>query len=209
MTTISPANLLEPLHEGMVKGRRARRLISLISEILPQDVQTMLDVGAGDGAVAAGVREFRPGLDVSGVDVLVRADTRIPVQEYDGKKLPFHDNAFDCVLLTDVLHHTPDPQAVLAECARVSRRYVIVKDHYARNFFEHRLLRLMDLVGNIRFGVDVPSNYLHPEEWRVIFSRCGLIEEHVVSKLALYPAWADWLFGANLHFLARLKKESV
>lgn len=38
---------------------------------------------------------------------------------YDGKKLPFDDNTYDCVLCTQVLEHVPYPQLILAEISRV------------------------------------------------------------------------------------------
>jgi SAM-dependent methyltransferase len=40
---------------------------------------------------------------------------------YDGKRLPFEDASFDTVLSTQVLEHTSEPGALMAEMARVLR----------------------------------------------------------------------------------------
>jgi len=206
MSTHCFLQFLNPLHEHLVKRRRAGRLAELITEFLPPHATSILDVGAGDGAIAASVARYRPGVAVQGVDVLVRSDALIPIQQFDGKILPFADGAFDCVLLIDVLHHTNDPGQLLGECLRVSKGCIILKDHYARCWLDKKILRFMDLVGNLRFGVHVPSNYLSPHQWRHHFNTLGLHPARTMEQLALYPRWADWLFGARLHFITRLEK---
>jgi SAM-dependent methyltransferase len=46
---------------------------------------------------------------------------RAPDYYYDGDKLPFPDQSFDTVLSVQVLEHTPQPQRLLNEMARVLR----------------------------------------------------------------------------------------
>jgi ubiquinone/menaquinone biosynthesis C-methylase UbiE len=66
------------------------------------------------------------GVDPSGVDVedFRRAD--IPFRQFDGTSIPFPDNAFDHVVISEVLHHSHDPMALIRECHRVARRSAIV-----------------------------------------------------------------------------------
>ena len=45
-------------------------------------------------------------LQFTGIDTLVRDDSHIPVESFDGVKIPRHDNSTDYVLFSDVLHHT-------------------------------------------------------------------------------------------------------
>jgi hypothetical protein len=62
----------------------------------------------------------------------------------------------------------------------------------------------MDRVGNARHGVSLPYKYWRKAEWDAAFARMGVRPDHWDTDLKIYPAWADWLFGGSLHFLARL-----
>ncbi len=42
--------------------------------------------------------------------------------------MPFDNDSFVIVTAVDVLHHCTDPDIVLKECARVSTRWVLIKD---------------------------------------------------------------------------------
>ena len=80
-------NVTQRIHDGYVHNRRVRRLTDLISALIPQDV-SVLDVGSGDGQLARQVLDRRPDLTISGIDVLVRQDTAIPVEPFDGDSIP-------------------------------------------------------------------------------------------------------------------------
>jgi SAM-dependent methyltransferase len=44
---------------------------------------------------------------------------RIELRHVDAKKLPFHETRFDVVMSNSIVHHIPEPLAVLSEAARV------------------------------------------------------------------------------------------
>ena len=165
----------------------------------------MLDIGCGDGSIAHAILQRRPDLSVTGVDVLVRADTRIPVIEYDGSSLPFPDGSFDAVYLVDVVHHTDDPQQLLDQAARVSRDRILIKDHVADRFLAEPTLRLMDWIGNARHGVRLPYNYLTRAEWSEHFGRTGVTVRTWETDLSLYPPPLSAVFGRGLHVLIDLE----
>lgn len=194
---------LETVHGQHVAKRRARVLSDCLAKILPTE-STVLDVGCGDGEIAWLVGQSRPDLTLRGVDVLVRDETRIPVEPYDGATLPCGDNCYDVVTLVDVLHHCDEPTAVLREAARVARRAVVIKDHTRNGFAAKSTLRLMDWVGNHRYGVALPYNYLSSSEWEATFDDLGLVVEEQYDRLGIYPWPASMLFDRSLHFVARL-----
>jgi SAM-dependent methyltransferase len=197
-------SVIDVLHGRLIFGRRVDRLADALSARLPENA-TVLDIGCGDGSIARAILERRPDVAMNGVDVLVRADTRIPVTGYDGSTLPFADRSFDAACLVDVAHHTDDPQRLLAEAARVACERVLVKDHVADGVLADPTLRVMDWVGNARHGVKLPYNYQTRAEWLGLLERAGLSVRSWETDLALYPAPLSAIFGRNLHVLMDLQ----
>jgi SAM-dependent methyltransferase len=198
-------NLLERLHERYIADRRARRLGRLLADALPPGPLRVLDVGCGDGRVDYFLRSARPELSVNGIDLQRRENACGPVQTYGGGSLPFQARDFDAILFVDVLHHTEDPIALLAEGARVARRTIVVKDHLREGMLAGARLRFMDRVGNRRFGVPLPFNFWRRADWLDAFSRLGVETEYWTESLELYARPLGRVFDSTLHFLARVR----
>jgi SAM-dependent methyltransferase len=197
-------SLLDAVHGGMIYTRRVARLASLIADRLPRTAK-VLDVGTGDGALAARVRAHRSDISISGVDVLVRGQTAIPVRQFDGIHLPFEDASFDAVMCVDVLHHAVDAARLLRECGRVARDVVVVKDHLREGILASTTLRVMDWVGNARHGVRLPYNYFSRREWNELIAGADVGVTSWDEALSLYPRPVDWVFGRRLHVLMTLR----
>lgn len=197
---------LQQVHASLVHSHRVRMLAGHIAPLLATGAR-VLDIGCGDGALDEAIKQLRPDLHISGLDVLVRTAARIPVTAFDGKTIPHGDTSFDVTLLVDVLHHTEAPEALLREAKRVARAAVVVKDHTLTGWLAGPTLRVMDWVGNAAHGVALPYNYRTEAQWRETFATLGLRTEEWRRDLRLYPWLADWLFGRQLHFLARLTSE--
>jgi SAM-dependent methyltransferase len=192
---------LNSVHGAAVFGRRVDVLASILASVVPGGGR-VLDVGCGDGSIAAALMAERPDLTVDGVDVLVREDTKVPVTAFDGHTLPFDDAAYDVVTLVDVLHHTTDPAHSLAEAGRVAGRAVVVKDHVVDGLLARPTLRLMDWVGNRGHDVVLAYNYLDATQWRDVARRAELVEVRRLERLHLYPAPFTWLFDRHLHVVS-------
>jgi SAM-dependent methyltransferase len=89
----------------------------------------VLDVGTGDGSIAKAIALHRPDIKIEGIDVLIRPYTHIRVRLLDGEHIPLSEKTVDVVSFVDVLHHTSNARILLREAARVSRRYIVIKDH--------------------------------------------------------------------------------
>ncbi len=196
------------LHGRNVHVRRVRVLRDRIAALIPSNA-SVLDVGCGDGLLSGLLAEARPDITVKGIEVLVRPDAHVPVEEFDGTHIPHLDKAFDVALFVDVIHHVTDPLPLLAEATRVSRVGLIIKDHVSDGFLAPTQLRMMDNLANTRHGITPPCHYLSRAEWAAAFLDLGLAEDVWQTKLGLYPWPADLVFGRSLHFLARLRRQTM
>ncbi len=202
-------NFIAPVHKLANSRRRIKRLSAHFNTLIPIGVVLRgLDVGCGDGQLARLIQTEKPLLDISGIDVLVREETAISVKRFDGANIPFPDKSFDFTMLADVLHHADDPQIVLRECARVSRQFILIKDHTCEMGWDETRLRFMDWVGNKGYGVSLPYSYLSGEEWTKVFNEAGVSCVQKLDALRLYPGITTKLFDDNLHFIAKLSVNS-
>ena len=90
----------------------------------PSAKGALLDVGCGDKPWEGLFRPFVEsyvGVEHDATFELTHAAAKAkgPDFYYDGKRLPFDDASFDTVLNVQVLEHTPAPQTVVSEMARV------------------------------------------------------------------------------------------
>jgi ubiquinone/menaquinone biosynthesis C-methylase UbiE len=193
-------------HDGLVRSRRVRVIAALAARLVPHGAR-VLDIGSGDGQIAAALAANRPDVSIEGLDVLVRPNTAIPVTKFDGRTIPQPAASVDVVTLFDVLHHADDPAALLSEASRVARGCVIIKDHVVAGWLSRALLTVMDEVGNRRHGVASPNHYLTATQWSELIERLHLTPSSwEVGGLGLYPWPMSAVFGGRLHVLARLDR---
>jgi SAM-dependent methyltransferase len=196
-------SLIERIHGGYVHKRRVRVLRDHLAALIPHNAR-VLDVGCGDGLLDYLMLQKRPDLELRGIDVLVREQTLIPVDGFDGLVIPHADASFDVVMFVDVLHHTQDPMGLLREAVRVARKAIVIKDHTLNGWLAGPTLRLLDWIGNARHGVVLPYNYWPQQRWVEAFDALELTISAWKKELRLYPRPANWFFGRSLHFIARL-----
>lgn len=119
----SPEVWDQPLQEGQ------RNLLQAIADFWPAGIESVLDVGCGDGKLTSRLQ----GLGIPtlvGLDSSAEALSRLPFASVIGnaQKLPFPAGAFDLVMTTDVLEHMPPESEAAAwqELFRVAGKVVMV-----------------------------------------------------------------------------------
>src|SRR5512146_1385718 len=173
---------LDAAHGRFVGNRRLTVLARQLADLLPPNA-AVLDVGCGDGQLTSRVAALRPDCSFRGFDVLGRSDTAIPVDLFDGQRIPAPDRSVDVVMFVDVLHH---------------------KDHRRDGVMAGTTLRIMDWVGNAHHGVRLPYNYWSERQWRQAFSSTGLTPEVWKQRLGIHGPLLDTIVGRGLHFITRL-----
>ncbi len=191
-------------HNRYVHARRVEVLAAVLSDLIP-DGSRILDVGCGDGWLAALIAQLRPDVVIAGIDVLVRPQAKIPVEEFDGERIPRPDDSFDVVTMVDVLHHNDDPAILLEEASRVASRYLVIKDHILEGTLARPTLVFMDWVSNAQYGLSLPFNYWTRKQWMEALEMRRIDIDSWQDRLPLYRFPANLIFGRSLHFVARLR----
>jgi SAM-dependent methyltransferase len=108
-----------------------RQKIAVFESLIPADVETILDVGCGDGAITNSLAQR---WSVTGVDSSKAALAHVtgPAVWAQAEALPFPDRSVDLVLSSEMLEHLGDASyhAALSEVLRVARRYVLISVPY-------------------------------------------------------------------------------
>jgi ubiquinone/menaquinone biosynthesis C-methylase UbiE len=188
----------------VAEGDEHYRALELISALVDGlGYRSVLDVGTGTGR---GVKHFldrHEGIEARGVEpvpAMIEQAERGGIPEgsivrASGDQMPFEDGSFDAVCELGVLHHVADPNAVVAEMARVARRAVFLSDanRFANGGPVHRVakyvlyrLGLWPLV--YRLVTRGRGYHLNPGDGGVAYSYS------VYDSLPLLNEWADRVF---------------
>lgn len=167
--------------QRLLVNRFLARAAALAARVAPGSV---LDAGCGEGFMSRALARSLPGavrpfgLDLSREALQAGAELgggAGPGRTVQGSlvALPFGDRTFDLVVATEVLEHVDQPEAALAELARVARRYLLLSVPWEPWFCLMNLARMKNVR---RLGSD-PD---HRQHWTRggflrFAARCGRV----------------------------------
>lgn len=196
------SSIMSAMHRPIYNAR-LRELVRCISPHL-QPHDRILDVGCGVGTLAKALTDAPnnpQGLVAEGLERVVRGGEPIKVHAYEGGTMPFEDNTYDVVIVADVLHHEPKPDELVAECVRVSRRLLIIKDHQIQGVAAQKRISFMDWAANAPYGVPCLYRYNTPSGWTDILIKHHLDPVERFDTMKLYPPLVNTVFGGRLQFM--------
>lgn len=158
------------IREHKIGLARDRQAVELVTPFLLGKGE-ILDIGSGLCRIAKILQD--KGYQVTSVDIqnLSIVEEIKPII-CDGKRLPFKNNSFDTALLLTVLHHTADPEAILKEAKRVSKKIIIIEDIY-KNTAQKYFTFVVDSLVNLEF-FGHPHTNKSDVGWKMLFKGLNL-----------------------------------
>ncbi len=165
---------------------------------LCEENSSVLDLGCNDGRMATYILQMKPSLKIEGIDVQDNFPCKIKRTLYNGNKIPFPDASFDIVIAIDALHHTEDISAMLGEMARVSKKFIIIKDVVKYSWLSNMIIVIADYISNVKYGIKCPNNFPDWKEWHLFFKNNSL-------EIIAQPKNLNFGFGLNERYNPILK----
>lgn len=188
------------------------RIKGINDQILPwlNSGDRILDVGCGFGDLGRMIMESPrcpARVKVMGLEKTIRDHAQIPTEYYSGDQIPYSNDSFDIIILADVLHHAINPHRLIDECARIAKRYLIIKDHKLDGVWARYRISTMDWFSNIPY--DIPCIYCYNRllDWHRFYQQHRLYPIFEAHALKLYPYFLNTILGGRIQYFAVLQPD--
>lgn len=173
----------------------------------------ILEVGFGEAGDLIAIKNELKDAEIYGVessDISVKNAKTISdllkkdlnLMKADAYNLPFYEDTFDIVFLSQVFEHLPNPTDALKEQIRVTKNggHLILgvpQLYHTQTIIKHALMHenLHDELGEIEYSVKEIKNML---------IRPGLKIEEIVGRGSLFD---EWIWGQMCRFLPKTSKK--
>jgi len=131
----------------------------------------LLDFGCGNFLVGEKIIK-KTKLKITGTDIKNRNLTDRKIIVYSGNKTPFGNKTFDVCMLNFVLHHASNPEKVLKECLRITKKRIIILEDTYSTKFQKTYLEITDRLFNFFSDYKTEKlNFKTKKEWKKIFQK--------------------------------------
>ncbi|WP_287584391.1 class I SAM-dependent methyltransferase [Candidatus Borrarchaeum sp.] len=154
--------------------KRAKRSFELVADYIVGE--KILDLGAGDGLLALEIKKQLK-KEVVLVDIVDYNYTDLPLILYNPEeKIPLADEEVGTTILYTVLHHASDPEHLLKEATRITKKRLVIIEGYIEEDDIRVTNSFFDWFYNRVIGdedINVPLNFLRIKEWEKILKSHG------------------------------------
>jgi len=190
-----------------------------ILEIIPEVVKKVLSVGCGWGATEYGI--IQKGMEVVGIplDSVIGAcakakGVRITYPDFSVARNGLGEEKFDCLLFSGILHHLPDPLAVLSLFSELlkSNGYVVISapnfNHisvWAKRFFGDPIFRDFKYIGDFKKSRLHLSTHKTVSNW---MKQSGIEPiDFIKSELHLTTTRREekWFLHGGLKYISKIR----
>jgi SAM-dependent methyltransferase len=203
---------------------KAEHVVSLLDRAGVPKVDTVAEIGCGDGSVlnelarrAVGISRIGMDISTSALAIAAGQPGVTGVERFDGSRIPAADGAFDLVVATHVLEHVPEPEPFVGELARVARRALVIEVPLERNLSARRpaARAASEAAGHLhRFGRPAVRRMITRHGWRI---RAELLDPLPVAvhtfaaqtRAARVKGRAKWLLRSGLAVMPGLGERMI
>jgi len=152
----------------------AKRSFELVEDYIVGE--KILDLGAGNGLLALEIKKQLK-KEVVLVDIVDYNYTDLPLILYNPEEqIPLADGEVDTTILYTVLHHASDPEHLLKEATRITKKRLVIIEAYIEEDDISMTNSFFDWFYNRVIGdedINVPLNFLKLEGWKKILKLYG------------------------------------
>ena len=117
----------KPEHPPEEITQEQRYDYKMLSDMVPEKIESLLDLACGNGKLIEHVKEIHPNVNFTGVDIdlsslveVVKAGNNAFLADVDSGLGIIPDNSFDCAILSESLQVMKHPDKVLEELLRIA-----------------------------------------------------------------------------------------
>lgn len=189
--------------------QKAINILGLFRSNQTRDIQELLDVGSGDGAVLAALRStgytgHLTSLEISESGAAAIRARNIPglreVRLFDGYRIPFADRQFPLATCSHVIEHVEHPRMLLREIARVSE-YQILEIPIDFSFFVDKHVDRFLAYGHINIYTPALFKFLLKSEgFEILDERFSFFSPEILRQIYPNP-WKRAIVSAKIAVL--------